>query len=155
VPITKQPGATFRYGASRRWRQLGVTFVALICGIGLAGCGPAVTLNVVGSGVAFEGGSCFLDVDASGLANDPTIGIGMFTTGSSVLLGVLTANNAGVITDGRVTYPSDTRPQTFSNVNVGLYDVTRGSGGWKLQTGDPIISVKVNIPVCLPSGLAR
>ena len=143
-----------RCGASRRGRQLGVTLAVLICAIGLAGCGPQVTLKVVGSGVAIEGGSCVLDVDASGLANDPTIGIGMFTTGSSVLLGVLTANSAGVISDGMVRYPSDTPLRTYSNANVGLYDVTKGPGGWQLQTGEPFTSVNVTIPVCLPSGLA-
>jgi hypothetical protein len=109
-------------------------------------------LKVVVSDVGFEGG-CGLNVDASGLANDPTIGIGMFTTGSSVLLGVLTANNAGVINDEPVDYPGDTGVKTYPNVNVGLYDVTSKSGGWKFQTGDPLTSVKVNIPVCLASGL--
>jgi hypothetical protein len=113
-----------------------------------------VTFNVVGSAQGFEGGYCVLYVDASGLAADPTIGIGMFTTGPPVLLGVLTANHAGVINDGKVAYPSHGDPQAHSNLNVGAYDVTSNSGGWKFQTEHPFTSVKVKIPVCWPSALA-
>ena len=166
VSTTKQSGATLRSRTSRRVWLLGVTLAALICAIGLTGCGPPLTLQVVDSNVAeghiaIEGGECSLTVDVSGLSNGYKIGIGMFTTGSqgAVLLGVLTANSAGVINDGMVNYASNASlGGYYSNVNVGLYDVTPATVtlanpyGWQIDSA-AYTSVPVDIKVCLATGI--
>ena len=147
MPATGQPDAMPRGGASRRGRQLAVALTALICAIVLGGCGPLPTLQVVGSGVSVGGGSCSLEVDATGLTSSTTYGLAMRTTGPPVALGDLTSSASGVITNGKVTYPSDTPRRIYSNVGLGLHVLRSG------QLGAGVAAAKVTIPVCLRSGL--
>jgi|HubBroStandDraft_6_1064221.scaffolds.fasta_scaffold1163330_1 hypothetical protein len=131
----------------RRGRPLVVVLIALICAIMLAGCGPLPTVTVGSPGVAFEGGSCTLVVNATGLTPNTTWGIGMYTTGSPVVLGDLTSDSSGSINNGTVTYPSTTLPKKYSNLYVEVYTVNGG------QLGSGIASSQVTTEVCLPSGL--
>jgi hypothetical protein len=71
----------------------------------------------------------------------------MYTTGSPVVLGDLTSDSSGSITNGRVTYPSTTLPKKYSNLYVEVYTVHAG------QLGSGIVSSQVTTEVCLPSGL--
>jgi len=103
---------------------------------------------VVQSGVAIEGGSCQIVVNAANVAASTTYGIGMYTTGSPAELGELTSNSSGQIIDGRVSYPSSTLPRQYSNLYAEMYTVHSG------QFGAGLASAKVTIAVCLPTGLA-
>jgi hypothetical protein len=133
--------------ARRKWRVVAAGFAGLVCGIALAGCGPLPTVDVAGSSVAFEGGSCAITVDASNVTPGTTYGIGMYTTGAPVDLGTLTSNSSGSI-NGMVSYPSNTIPRDYSNLRVEVY--TDNSG----QLGAGLASAPVSIEVCLPTGLA-
>jgi hypothetical protein len=132
----------------RAWRVIAAGFAGLACAIAVAGCGPVPTVAVVQSGVAIEGGSCQIVVNAANVAASTTYGIGMYTTGSPAELGELTSNSSGMIIDGRVSYPSNTLPRQYSNLYVEIYSVHSG------QFGAGLVSAKVTIAVCLPTGLA-
>src|ERR1700678_3529224 len=152
VPIIKrgtrvsggEPGVAMGSHARRMWHVVAAGFAGLVCAIALAGCGPLPTVVVVQSGVAFEGGTCEIVVDAA----NTTYGIGMYTTGSPVELGELTSNSSGSIYGGRVSYPSKTLPHQYSNLYVEVYAVQSG------QFGAGLALAKVTIAVCLPTGLA-
>ena len=131
----------------RRGRLLVVALIALTCAVMLTGCGPVPTVTVGSPGVAFEGGSCTLVVNATDLTPNTTWGIGMFTTGSPVMLGDLTSDSSGSINNGTVTYPSTTLPKKYSNLYVEVYTVNGG------QLGSGITSSQVTTEVCLASGL--
>jgi hypothetical protein len=105
------------------------------------------TLTVVEAGVAIEGGACDLTLDAQGLQPNTEYGIGMYTTSSAVMLGVLQTNSAGQIIRGTVNYASDAFPRTYPNLSVAAYTLRNGDlGTWEGST-------KPAIAVCLASGL--
>lgn len=143
-----EPGAVSGSHARRMWRVVAAGSAGLVCAIGLAGCGPVPTVAVVQSGVAFEGGSCQIVVDATNVTPNTTYGIGMYTTGSPAELGELTSNSSGSIANGTVSYPSKDLPREYSNLYVELYTVQSG------QFGAGLASAKVTIAACLPTGLA-
>jgi hypothetical protein len=149
---TKVAGGKERAVAgSRPWRArrvISAGFAGLAGVIALAGCGPVPTVAVVQSGVAIEGGSCQIVVNAANVTANTTYGIGMYTTGSPAELGEVTSNSSGMIIDGRVSYPSNTLPRQYSNLYVEVYTVHSG------QFGAGLVSAKVTIAVCLPTGLA-
>ena len=132
----------------RAWRVISAGLAGLACAIALAGCEPVPTVAVVQSGVAIEGGSCQIVVNAANVTANTTYGIGMYTTGSPAELGELTSSSSGMIIDGRVSYPSNTLPRQYSNLYVEIYTVHSG------QFGAGLVSAKVTIAVCLPTGLA-
>jgi hypothetical protein len=143
-----EPGAMTESCARRKWRVVTAGCAGLLCAIGLAGCGPVPTVEVVQSAVGYEGGGCSITVNALNVTPNTTYGIGMFTTGSPVDLGELTSNSSGLIVQGIVSYPSETLPREYSNLYVELYIVHSG------QLGSGLASVKVTLSVCLPTGLA-
>jgi hypothetical protein len=143
-----EPGAVTGSRTRRKWRVAAAGFAGLVCAIALAGCGPLPTVVVEQSGVAFEGGTCEIVVNASDFTANTTYGIGMYTTGSPVELGELTSNSSGSILGGRVDYPSKTLPRQYSNLYVEIYAVRSG------QFGAGLAIAKVTIAVCLPTGLA-
>jgi hypothetical protein len=149
---TKVAGGKARAAAGLRPRRarriVSAGFAGLACAIALAGCGPVPTVAVVQSGVAIEGGSCQIVVNAANVTANTTYGIGMYTTGSPAELGELTSNSSGMIIEGRVSYPSDALPRQYSNLYVEIYSVHSG------QFGAGLVSAKVTIAVCLPTGLA-
>ena len=63
-------------------------------------------------------------------------------------LGELTSDSTGTITDGRVSYPSNSLPRQYSNLYVEIYTVQSG------QFGAGFAAARVTISVCLPTGLA-
>jgi hypothetical protein len=132
----------------RTWRVVLAGCAGLVGAIVLAGCGPVPTVAVVQSGVAIEGGSCQIVVNAVNVTANKTYGIGMYTTGSPAQLGELTSNSSGMIINGRVSYPSNALPRQYSNLYAEIYTVHSG------QFGAGLASAKVNIAVCLPTGLA-
>jgi hypothetical protein len=133
----------FRREAARRGRTLAFALAALICGVGLAGCGTP-TLKVVSSGVDFEGG-CDVVIQAANLTPGTKYEIGMWTTGAPVVLGDVTTNAAGSF-DGSVGYPSNAPLRINAHANVEVYT----------QAGAGIVSAPTGqVPVCLPAGLAR
>jgi len=134
--------------ARRTWRVVAAGFAGLVCAVALVGCGPLPTVEVVQSSVAIEGGSCAITINASNVTPNTTYGIGMYTTGSPVDLGTLTSNSSGSIVNGMVSYPSNTFPRHYSNLNVEVYTVNSG------QFGAGLTSAPVTIEVCLPTGLA-
>jgi len=144
----EEVGVTIAPHSRRGWRAVAAGLAGLVCAIALAGCGPLPTVEVVRSGVAIEGGSCDITVNASNLAPNTTYAIGMYTTGSPADLGTLTSNSSGLIENGMLSYPSDTFPRHYSNLNVEVY--TDNSG----QLGAGLTSAPVTIEVCLPTGLA-
>jgi hypothetical protein len=144
----REPGAVIGSRARRAWRVVAAGCAGLVCVIALAGCGPLPTVAVVQSGVAFEGGSCEIVVNAANVTANTTYGIGMYTTGSPAELGTLTSNSSGLIINGRVSYPSKTLPREYSNLYVEMYAVQSG------QFGAGLAPAKVTIAVCLPTGLA-
>jgi hypothetical protein len=119
---------------------------ALAGAVLLAGCGPLPTVSVTSGGVAFEGGSCSVTVDATSLPPGTTWGIGMYTTGSPVVIGYVTSNSSGSVTK-TLDYPATTLPRAYSNLYVEVY--TDHSG----QLGSGIVSAQVTKAVCLPTGL--
>jgi hypothetical protein len=143
-----EPGVAMGSHARRMWRVVAAGSAGLVCAVALAGCGPLPTVVVVQSGVAFEGGTCEIVVNATNVAANTTYGIGMYTTGSPVELGELTSNSSGSIYGGRVSYPSKTLPHQYSNLYVEVYAVQSG------QFGAGLALAKVTIAVCLPTGLA-
>ena len=134
--------------ARRTWRIVAAGLTGLVCAIGLAGCGPLPTVEVVQSSVAIEGGSCAITINASNVTPNTTYGFGMYTTASPVDLGTLTSNSSGSIVNGMVNYPSQTFPKHYSNLYVEVYTVNGG------QFGAGLTSAPVAIEVCLPTGLA-
>jgi hypothetical protein len=138
-------------GRPRRVRRgVAAALAALACAAAVGGCTPKLpTLTPVSSGVAIEGGSCDLVLDATNLTPGTQYGVGMYTTGTPVQLGDLTTDSSGSINDGRVTYPSQTFPKVYRNAYVELY--TLDSSG-QLDAG--IVSAKLTISVCLATGLA-
>ena len=128
--------------------MVGAGLAGLVCAIALAGCGPLPTVEVVRSGVAIEGGSCDITINASNFTPNTTYAIGMYTTGTPVDLGTLTSDSSGLIENGMVSYPSNTFPRHYSNLYVEVY--TDNSG----QLGAGLASAPVTIEVCLPTGLA-
>ena len=130
-------------------RGLAVAFAALACAAAVGGCTPTLpTLTPVSSGVAIEGGSCDLVLNATSLTPGTQYGVGMYTTGTPVQLGDLTTDSSGSINGGRVTYPSQTFPKVYRNAYVELYTLQGG----QLDAG--IVSAKLTISVCLATGLA-
>ena len=83
-------------------RGVAIAFAALVCTAAVGGCTPLPTLTPVSSAVAFEGGSCDLVLNATNLTGGTQYGVGMFTTGTPVQLGELTAGSSGSINGGRV-----------------------------------------------------
>jgi hypothetical protein len=126
-------------------RGVASAFAALVCTAAVGGCTLQLpTLTPVSSGVAFEGGSCDLVLNATNLTPGTQYGVGMFTTGTPVQLGDLATDSSGSINGGTVTYPSQTFPTVYRNAYVELYTL-RGMG---------IVSANLTIPVCLATGLA-
>jgi hypothetical protein len=124
----------------------GIVLAALTGAVLLAGCGPLPTVTVTSGGVAFEGGSCSITVSATGLTPATTWGIGMFTTGSPVVIGYVTSSSSGSV-NKILDYPATTLPRAYSNLYVEVY--TDRSG----QLGSGIVSAQVTKAVCLPTGL--
>ena len=144
----EEPAAMIGTYTRRKRRVVAACFAGVLCAIALAGCGPLPTVEVVQSGVAIEGGSCDITIDASNVTPNTTYGIGLYTTGSPVDLGTLTSNSSGLIENGMVSYPSDTFPRHYSNLYVEVY--TDNSG----QLGSGLASAQVTTAVCLPTDLA-
>jgi hypothetical protein len=133
--------------ARRKWRVVAAGLAGLVCAIALAGCGPLPTAKVVQSSVAFEGGSCGIEVNAINATPNTTYGFGMYTTGSPVDLGTLTSNSSGSIY-GMVSYPSNTVQRHYPNLYLEMFIVRSG------EFGPGLTSSPVTIDVCLPTGLA-
>lgn len=134
-----RPPAASRYG-----RLLALGLAALTGAVLLGGCGPLPTVTASNPAVAFEGGSCTLTVNATDLTPSTTWQIGMYTTGSPVMVGNLTSDSSGSIVNGIVTYPSTTLPRKYSNLFIEVY-TTQGAG---------IASAQLTTAACLPTGLA-
>jgi hypothetical protein len=124
----------------------GAVLAALAGAFLLAGCGPLPTVSVISGGLAIEGGSCSVTVRATGLTPNTTWGIGLYTTGSPVVVGYVTSSSSGLI-DKILDYPATTFPRTYPNLYVEVY--TDNSG----QLGSGIVSTRVTSEVCLPTGL--
>lgn len=130
--------------APRRGIILGALAGALL----LAGCGPLPTVTVTSGAVAFEGGSCSVTVNATSLPPGTTWGVGMYTTGSPVVIGYVTSNSSGSVTGKTLDYPATTLPREYSNLHVEVYADNSGT------LGSGITSAPVTNAVCLPTGLA-
>jgi hypothetical protein len=125
----------------------GIVLAALIGAVLLAGCGPLPTVTVTRGAVAFEGGSCSVTVSATSLPPGTTWGIGMYTTGSPVVIGYVTSNSSGSVIGKTLDYPATTLPRVYSNLHVEVYADHSG------QLGAGIVSAPVTNGVCLPTGL--
>ena len=133
--------------ARRKWRVVAAGLAGLVCAVALAGCQGLPTAKVVQSSVAFEGGSCGIEINATNATPNTTYGFGMYTTGSPVDLGTLTSNSSGSIY-GMVSYPSNTVQRHYPNLYVEMFIVKSG------EFGPGLTSSPVTIDVCLPTGLA-
>jgi hypothetical protein len=125
----------------------GIVLGALVGAVLLAGCGPLPTVTVTRGAVAFEGGSCSVTVNATSLPPNTTWGIGMYTTGSPVVIGFVTSNSSGSVIGKTLDYPATTTPRVYSNLRIEVYADNSGT------LGSGITSAPVTNEVCLPTGL--
>jgi hypothetical protein len=124
-----------------------IVLAALIGAVLLTGCGPLPTVTVTNAAVAFEGGSCSVTVSATSLPPNTTWGVGMYTTGSPVVVGYVTSDSSGSVIGKTLDYPATTLPRVYSNLRVEVYADHSG------QLGAGIVSAPVTNEVCLPTGL--
>jgi hypothetical protein len=125
----------------------GIVLGALVGAVLLAGCGPVPTVIVTNAAVAFEGGSCSVTVSATSLPPNTTWGVGMYTTGSPVVIGYVTSNSSGSVLGKILNYPATTLPRGYSNLRIEVYADNSGT------LGAGITSAPVAHEVCLPTGL--